>query len=507
MNFPQGSHGISPVIPPGDAEYLYDNTHLYSIQEEVEETKRTPDSLPSEEQMCKELVRRFADSLCCENTAATRSHSASPNHNTFNRPLYVEFVNYGFVHRYPASQFKSYAPLWRQKLLQEEELLYQSIQYQRGLYEDITTGFIAQSSNMIARIFKGANPPGIEKFDNLLTEVNNIGLERLQNPQEITYEDIHEAGVAFERIRCSLHKLLGETSEYRDKLIEGAEAGQTAMETVEDAAFYFNDEAAKLLAYKRGPHIKALYRFTAVVAPKMVGAGLGTWTADEGTRKVFRSCAHVFLKDGGNIIADYINDLIEENSVWYNLRLDDDAQRELVKGVVEVVITLVFDVAEVCIFEPEKLKGEKGQKFATELIMDTCNKFAKSLVASAMKIPGGKEPEIKYQDITETVLGDLFSCVETADETHQSLVSLLLSQIPATMLKVAAIIATGKVLDKYNLKARHKKRADPKPDAPKPAKEPTRDAIKKVRPVSRGNFKNNQLPPKSQQRLAVKSRR
>ena len=276
----EGLHGLGSKFPPGPSGLVVATAagqELLPIY--------VSDSAPPEEQIC--------------GPVASRQYSQSDASNTLRTTSIVEFISYGYSHRYYTEDYPAVAPFWPDRLIAEARDLARSLQGDQAIaYEFLEgqSGLGAWMTNLAARAadkIRSRKPPKPADYDPLMnrvwSEVNNL---KQSTPAD--YKIIHDTGLRFMHIRWEQAKLTARIQQRLNDLIGTAEFGETVARETEGAAFWVLDLYGQVV-YKE-PASLAAYR-VGVMLVRASARGIGYYTAEESDKAI-----RIAIREAGSMI-------------------------------------------------------------------------------------------------------------------------------------------------------------------------------------------------------------
>ena len=318
-----------------------------------------------------------------------REHSSSKAISTIHQSAIVEFISWGYSHRYYAYHYPEVAPYWRNNLFTEARFLLQSLQGDMAIAYEYLEGdpsLGAWMTNLIqkAKDYYKRNPLPVKPadYDKLLDRTLGV-MHSVKAATAADYAVLHEAGIQFMRIRWEQKKLNQKVHARIEGLIETAQQGETAARETEEASFWLLDLAGQA-RFINNPAGLAAYR-CGVLVVRAGARGSGELVAGGSHRQAIWAAGVVvraeFPKAVIGLFQGYMKKgfaVAEKPTAW-------EAFEEKLVG---IIVWYVFFTTDFFLFEVEILPADKkanaGDVYWERLAPELATEIVNALIATGM---------------------------------------------------------------------------------------------------------------------------
>jgi hypothetical protein len=351
--------------------------------------------------------------------AAAREHSGSEALSTIENAPIVEFISWGYSHRYYAYHYPEVAPYWRNNLFTEARFLLRSLQADMALAYEYLEGdpsLGAWMTHLIqsAKDFYQSHPLKIkpEDFDKLLDKTLAVS-SAVKNATAADYSVLHDAGIQFMRIRWEQARLNKQVLARINGLVASAEQGEAAARETEEASFWLLDLAGQA-RFVNNPAGLAAYR-CGVMVVRAGARGSGELIAGGSRRQALLAARDVVRADFPKAVVGLLQDYMKLGSVPGK----PSPLKTFEEKLVGVIVWYMFYTADFFIFEVESLpaaqKGQAGeiywQRVTPELAVEITNALiATGMVYAERGMPTGSDAR-KWMDRVAAALPALITSV------------------------------------------------------------------------------------------------
>jgi hypothetical protein len=348
-----------------------------------------------------------------------RAHSGSQAISTIENAPIVEFISWGYSHRYYAYHYPEVAPYWRDNLFTETRFLLRSLQADMSLAYEYLEGdpslgawmtHLAQS----AKDFYQSHPLKIkpEDFDKLLDKTLAVS-SAVRHATAADYSVLHDAGIQFMRIRWEQARLNRQVLARINGLVETAGQGELAARETEEASFWLLDLAGQV-RFVNNPAGLAAYR-CGVMVVRAGARGSGELIAGGSRRQAFLAARDIVRADFPKAVVGLLQGYMKLGSMSGK----PSPMQTFEEKLVGVIVWYMFYTTDFFIFEVESLpadqKGAAGEIYWQRVTPELAVEIANALIATGMMIgssgmPTGSDAR-KWMDRVAAALPALITSV------------------------------------------------------------------------------------------------
>lgn len=313
---------------------------------------------------------------------ASREHSSSNAVSTIDKPAIVEFIHFGYSHRYYAHDYPSVAPHWRNCLITEARVLAKSIQADQAIaYEFLEGdgslgGWLTHGIRGATDFFRKHPIPKPEQFDPLMDAVWRV-VHDVQSCTAADYAILHRCGIQLMKIRYQQEVLARAVQKRIGELIDSADIGLSAAKEVESASFTVLDLYGQV-RFAKSPASLAAYRCGVL----MVRAGaryVGERAADNSMRKAIWEAGVIVRQDLPKAVSGLLLGYIKQG---FKKPGSPTATEQFAEQLVGLQIWFVFFTFDFYTFEAPKLPAsERQDKFFEKLAPELATEIFSAIVA------------------------------------------------------------------------------------------------------------------------------
>lgn len=313
---------------------------------------------------------------------AARQHSGSAGVSTIETAPIVEFISWGYSHRYYAYHYPEVAPYWRNNLFTELRFLLRSLQGDMAIAYEYLEGdpslgaWMTHLGQGVKDYFK-SNPLQVkpDDFGKLLDQTLAV-LTSVSHATAADYPVLHEAGMELMRIRWREENLNRRVRQRISGLIETAEQGQAVAEQTEEASFWLLDLYGQA-RFVNNPAGLAAYRCCVLVV-RAGARGGGELIAGGSHRQAFLAARDVVRKDFPHAVVGLLQGYMKVGAVNPGKLSVTEKFEEKFVG---VIVWLTFFTVDFYLFEVDVLPAAQKadpdavywEKLAPELATQMVN--------------------------------------------------------------------------------------------------------------------------------------
>jgi hypothetical protein len=288
---------------------------------------------------------------------SSRQYSASTALCTFDQPAIVEFISFGYSHRYYLDHYPEVASHWRDNLFTEARVLARSIQGNQAIaYEFLEGdgtlgGWLSHCIRGAQDTFRKRPIPKPENFDPLMERVWATS-HKVKSASAAEYALLHDAGIEFMRIRYEQAQMTRQIRGRVEELISSAEVGLTVSVETEKASFALLDLYGQA-RYSSDPAALAAYR-CGVLMVRAAARYAGEKLADNSNRKALWEAGVIIRGDLSKAVSGLMSGYIKKG---FANPSSPSATETFAEELVGIQIWLVFFTVDFYGFEASTLSG------------------------------------------------------------------------------------------------------------------------------------------------------
>ena len=317
----------------------------------------------------------------------SRQNSNSAGLSTIETAPIVEFISWGYSHRYYACHYPDVAPYWRSNLLTETRFLLRSLQSDMAIAYEYLEGdpsLGAWMTHLGRQDFFKRNPLHVkpEDFDKLLDRTLAV-LTSVSHATNADYPVLHESGLELTRIRWQEQQLNSQVLHRINGLVETAEQGQVVAEQAEEASFWLLDLAGQA-RFANNPAGLAAYRCCLMV----VHAGArssGELIAGGSHRQSFMAARDIVRKDFPHAVIGLFQAYMKAGVASPGA---SSTVKDFEEQFVGIIVWFLFFTADFFIFEVDQLpadqKADPGTAYWNKLEPELAVEIVNALVHTGM---------------------------------------------------------------------------------------------------------------------------
>lgn len=349
-------------------------------------------------------------SVSCQRTPSDRT-----GHTTVDLDPPIEFVWLGKQYRYPLSEYPRWAPIFRQRLLDETRLLGQELQghYEIAIqYLEADGSFAAFTVDLIRRAksrLTGTTSPQAQDYDRLTRELDDVG-GRLRAGTADDYPLLRRTGLELDRIRRDARRISTAIFGEIQARIETAEDTVTVLQETEDLSVWVWDQYVQVRTI--GNPKQRLIEQCGVVfvraAARAIGTGLAS-PAENAVREALREAFASLRRDLPPKVQGFLASFIRKG-------FDDPRHpapwEELAVQLVSLQLWFAWFTIDFFAFDAPDLK-RKGRDPADAYLDKLASALPAKLVGSLGSVAGAGISRSALEAGRKRVLGKVADALET----------------------------------------------------------------------------------------------